>query len=902
MTNNKNLSFNKWLSFKYPVENNLFTKSTIKLSLLKFKEQVLNQYLLENPDHTLLILFKIKTANKQYRNISYLQTIKLSEFDVLEKLFQEYWDLKDEEYYLAPITDVIFPFKFIASEKQNPKNKIPTKIIKVEDTKPKEYKGLKFSGFILPSTMDITNWGRIHKLDDNNFIVYKKSSNLEYHITLSDKSQSVNLMLNDKILLTFSDEMNDSQDLSTFTRTIKNQTIIYQFGEVILKKIKKNVSFLKPMKQNHYNSKKFIVMDLETRTLNGKMSCYCVSICGDNELKSFYLSDYLNETDLLQNSIKFLMKRKFHNYVVYLHNFSNFDAIFLLRIITSLSDNIRPIIKDGKIINLQFKFANKYIISFRDSLLLLPSSFSRKRPKLSKQFNVENKGIFPYKFVNNSNISLDYHGIVPAFEYFDNISHEEYNNYAKQFNNDWNLRNETIKYCELDCKVLKQVINKFSDNIFNSFRLDILKFTTLSSLAFAIFRSQFMRKNNIPLIHGEIYNFIKESYTGGSVDVFKPRPPKNTKIYRYDVNSLYPSAMASFPMPVGNPIYFVAKPGDILNNASTSTEKPFGIFEVDISCPDNINIPILQTRIKTSKGYRTISPVGQWRGKYFSDELYNASKYGYKFNIIRGYLFEKDDIFSDYVNFLYKMKESSSKESPNYVISKLLLNSLYGRLGMNPTPENHLIADSEEASKFYSNSNVKISNIIDLKNGKELISYVNSSVTDDENNPFALKNVSIVVSAVVTASARIHMSQFKTNKNISIYYSDTDSLDVDRELDLKYIGHGLGLLKLEHVFNDAIFLAPKMYGGVTDTYELVKIKGLKNPVKFNELIPLLNKNYKLEIKQEKWYSDISHGTIHIKDEIYTLMSTDSKRKLIFDNNEQFIDTKPIKLTDGKIDN
>jgi len=42
------------------------------------------------------------------------------------------------------------------------------------------------------------------------------------------------------------------------------------------------------------------------------------------------------------------------------------------------------------------------------------------------------------------------------------------------------------------------------------FRIDILKYSTLSSLAFAIFRTMFLKDSQISLIHGEMYDFIKE--------------------------------------------------------------------------------------------------------------------------------------------------------------------------------------------------------------------------------------------------------------------------------------------------------------------------------------------------------------------------------------------------------
>jgi hypothetical protein len=107
-------------------------------------------------------------------------------------------------------------------------------------------------------------------------------------------------------------------------------------------------------------------------------------------------------------------------------------------------------------------------------------------------------------------------------------------------------------------------------------------------------------------------------------------------------------------------------------------------------------------------------------------------------------------------------------------------------------------------------------------------------------------------------------------------------------------------MKLEHVFKDAVFLSPKMYGGITDNYEYVRIKGLKNPLKFSELKSLLYKDSKIEIMQEKWDSDISNSKFHIKDEIYTLMVTANKRKLLYDDNNLFYSTVPLNLENGKI--
>ena len=65
--------------------------------------------------------------------------------------------------------------------------------------------------------------------------------------------------------------------------------------------------------------------------------------------------------------------------------------------------------------------------------------------------------------------------------------------------------------------------------------------------------------------------------------------------------------MQNFPMAVGTPKYFE---GDILNSKYLSDDKPFGIFDVEVTSPDYLHIPILQTKVKTEfGGIRTVSPL-----------------------------------------------------------------------------------------------------------------------------------------------------------------------------------------------------------------------------------------------------------------------------------------------------
>jgi hypothetical protein len=138
--------------------------------------------------------------------------------------------------------------------------------------------------------------------------------------------------------------------------------------------------------------------------------------------------------------------------------------------------------------------------------------------------------------------------------------------------------------------------------MFDKYQLNINNFPTLSSLAFGIYRGHFLKDVKIPLITGQMLKDIRQGYYGGATDMYKPNS-SGYSIYTYDVNSLYPYVMSTFPMPVGNIRFFE---GDILK----IMKQPFGFFEVEITTPNNLKIPILMTRITKDGQTKTVAPLG----------------------------------------------------------------------------------------------------------------------------------------------------------------------------------------------------------------------------------------------------------------------------------------------------
>jgi hypothetical protein len=130
----------------------------------------------------------------------------------------------------------------------------------------------------------------------------------------------------------------------------------------------------------------------------------------------------------------------------------------------------------------------------------------------------------------------------------------------------------------------------------------------------------------------------------------------------------------------------------------------------------------------------------------------------------------------------------------------------------------------------------------------------------------------------------------------------------------------MGQFKLEHTIRVAAFIAPKVYGFITDKgEEIIKVKGLKSiiPNTFADLYGLLIKDSKLDFTQEKWYKSIFEGKISVLDVAYRLKSTTNKREgiyeqytreyydpsiksIVYRNYEVLTKTKPYKYSDIEI--
>lgn len=335
---------------------------------------------------------------------------------------------------------------------------------------------------------------------------------------------------------------------------------------------------------------------------------------------------------------------------------------------------------------------------------------------------------------------------------------------------------------------------------------------TIASTSFDIWRRNFL---NTTLYKEELnYNFkgknIKEfifkGYYGGRTEVYKKGSFQN--VYYYDINSLYPSVMLKgFPLPqsikevpIKHEIYI---------------KNYHGVTECSIECP-KMDKPFLPYRdIEKNK---LLFPYGKFRGTWNNCELKKALELGYKIHKIHKQIIYTETFFpfKNFVEYFYKLRMKYKKENnPMELVTKLILNSLYGKFGQKKIKEFRII-DLNTYDGNYEDLEKEVGDNYTIKNNTMII---------NEEVDYDGKNVYPILASYVTSYARLLMYDYINTKNV--IYTDTDSIFTSEKLENTSLD--LGDMKEEKgsPFKNTYFVKPKFYfleeeNGKTTT----KIKGL----------------------------------------------------------------------------
>jgi hypothetical protein len=187
--------------------------------------------------------------------------------------------------------------------------------------------------------------------------------------------------------------------------------------------------------------------------------------------------------------------------------------------------------------------------------------------------------------------------------------------------------------------------------------------------------------------------------------------------------------------------------------------------------------------------------------------LKEVVKHGYKVEIIKVYDLTKETIFNSFINHFYNTK-IYAKGTVRF-IAKKHLNQLYGYFSKKKT----LIKTKNVFNKDLINCYGKYTIFGEIKINDNIITILMSSNMDydllnaikEESNLDLSSNLKFVkshvgIAAAVTYYARIEMIKFKVylmKHGIKLYYTDTDSLFIDKQLPQTLVGNELGQMKAE---------------------------------------------------------------------------------------------------------
>lgn len=485
----------------------------------------------------------------------------------------------------------------------------------------------------------------------------------------------------------------------------------------------------------------------------------------------------------LDQLLRYILQRQYRHHYIYAHNGGAFDHLHLLpwftKRIEEFSYKIIPIQSTIQVLKVTERSTNN-TFTFLDSIRLLPMSLD----KAAKTFG------FPGKLTH----SLD----------------------VDENNRSWE------KYVQRDCEALYESLNQFQHLIVD--RLGGEMGITSPSTSMKLYRRKFMGHGKTPAIipqhrhfkecdggqtneagehiacEGCQHTFIRAGYFGGRTEVFRKG---GQGLSYYDINSSYPRAMLE-DMPGGVVKNYGPKKGP--KDFERLSRDAIGFIECDVEIPETCYLPPLPHRAEKTR--KLLFPVGKFHGvwSYAELQLLNDPLVNGKItSVTRSVWYGRQTLFFDFVKELYAFRD---KEAPTYdeglaLISKLMMNSLYGKFGMNEDRREILLLKKEETVPEGATFPRHLDGEEDLLSR---VCYVEKRVSP----PYIIPQIS----AHITALARVRLWNFMAEilrRGGKLYYCDTDSIITD--LDDLPVSSDLGELKNEYPGEklDVELIGLKMY-------------------------------------------------------------------------------------------
>lgn len=348
------------------------------------------------------------------------------------------------------------------------------------------------------------------------------------------------------------------------------------------------------------------------------------------------------------------------------------------------------------------------------------------------------------------------------------------------------------EYIKHDVRIVARAVDYFYSQGLNKMTIGSCALEEYKKL---ITKKSFNRFYPTPKYHDD----VKQSYRGGFTYLnpkFAGKTIKNGVVL--DVNSLYPSVMYYEYLPFGTPIFFKGEYKD---------DSIYPLYTQMFSCQFEIKkgkIPTIQIKhgslfraneyLTSSDGQEVVLCLNSVDLKLFFEhyDVYNIEYIsGWKFKATKG-------LFNEYIDKWSNNKIQAKKDGNKglYLISKLFLNSLYGKFGSDNKVRSKIPYMGEDGIIHFTDSEAEEKDGVYVAMASFITSYAR------------LKTIS--------AAQKVTDNYNSGKSKIQFVYADTDSLhcyspnfELPEGLDIDPTK--LGAWDYESKFNKAKFLRQKCY-------------------------------------------------------------------------------------------
>jgi hypothetical protein len=408
-----------------------------------------------------------------------------------------------------------------------------------------------------------------------------------------------------------------------------------------------------------------------------------------------------------------------------------------------------------------------------------------------------------------------------------------------------------VPYKEIDCntasreerahisKVSVEIVSKVCLEFFTLMREENLgrPAKTLAGWAMNCYRLRFLQEKILVHIYEDVTQLEIAAYHGGRVECFKVGT-FHGYFWLLDVRSMYPYLMKKRKFPTRLVKYF--DKGLSIRYLRELVQSRFCIADVTITAIDAFYPYVADRRFRpdasdgqkdpvaqVGKPYRRVCfPQGTFRTALCGETLQRACEQECIVALHRLAIYERGDIFSGYVDEIWKRRRAA-RLSGNRVyedVWKRMLNVLHGKFGQRVNKR--ISSEPCPPDKF------EIEHIYDDDEHILVVKCFGLAVKISNERVVSWNSV-VSIAAATADYGRNYLWSLMSQAGVeNCLYADTDSLmvnDAGKAKLERYIGSGLGALKVDLRGPKAIITAPKDYL-LGDRH---RMKGVKSGANFD---------------------------------------------------------------------